>query len=409
MSIMDAISGLLVSNDNLDIISNNIANASTIGYKSRKPIFFNIFSHSFYSNSTKGNGVGISNIVQNFNNGMLVETGRDLDLGIIEEGFFRVLDSQGNIHYTRDGQFLLDRNKNIINMQGMYLTGKNISHLQNTLDNSSNLTPINLRDTFILKEKPTSSITLKTILNSNTDLTKKTDNSNENVSESKDYKTYFNIYNKAGKKEKIEISFNKIKTNTWMVNIKSQDFINNSNKKNIDTSFELKFNSNGELTSDKIFNIKSENSKYENITLNLTDTIEQSDVDNSWEQYSQDGHSKGSLKAFNISPNGEIIGTYSNEEVKVIGQILLSKFINPEKLQPESGNLWSATRESGKENIGMAGSNGFGFVTPRTLEASNVDLNKELINMIIAQRNYQSNAQSFKTEDKIISTLINLR
>lgn len=231
MSSMDAISGLLISNDHLDIISNNIANASTIGYKSRKPVFFNIVSHSLCSNSTNGNGVGISNVTQNFSNGTLVETGRDLDVGIIKDGFFRVIDPQGNIHYTRDGQFLLDGNKNIINMQGMYLTGKNQACSQNTLYNLSDLTPINLQDSQILKEKPTSLIILKTILNSNTDAFNKIDSTNKNIPESQDYITDFYIYNKNGQKEKINISFKKIKNNTWMVNIESNDFNNHSNEK----------------------------------------------------------------------------------------------------------------------------------------------------------------------------------
>ncbi|MBZ2279516.1 MAG: flagellar hook-basal body complex protein, partial [Buchnera aphidicola] len=106
---------------------------------------------------------------------------------------------------------------------------------------------------------------------------------------------------------------------------------------------------------------------------------------------------------------GAIIGTYSNQERLEIGQIILANFANPEKLKPEGANLWSETAESGKENLSTPGNLGFGTLTNKTLESSNVDLNKELINMIIAQRNYQSNAQALKAEDKIISTLVNLR
>lgn len=407
MSSMAAISGLLINNDYIDIISNNIANASTIGYKSRKPIFFDMFSHSFYSNNPKGYGVRIFNVTPNFNNGMLVETGRGLDLGIIEDGFFRVLDSQGQVHYTRDGQFLLDKNKNIVNMQGMYLTGQNKFYSNNTFNGLSNLEPINLKNAHVLKEKPTSEITLKAILNRNTHSMENIDSSDNNSSGREDYTTTISIYNKDGVQEQIKISFNKIENNIWKVNVNSNE---SNDKKSINNSFDLKFDSDGELISNTSFTIESKNpKKYDNIVLNLTGTIEQSDTDNSFEEYTQNGYAQGILKTFNVFPNGEIVGTYSNNRQQGIGRILLSKFINPEKLQPESGNLWSANSESGSEIIETTGDKDVEILTEKTLEASNVDLNKELINMIIAQRNYQSNAQSFKTEDKIINTLINLR
>ncbi|QCI20475.1 flagellar hook protein FlgE [Buchnera aphidicola (Brachycaudus cardui)] len=410
MTSMAAISGLLINNDYINIISNNIANASTIGYKSSQPVFFNIFSNSMYSNSVQGSGVGISHIIQNFNSGMLVETGRDLDLGIIRDGFFRVLDPRGHVYYTRNGQFLLDQNQNIINTQGMYLTGQNKSFSKNTFNNLSNLEPINLQHAHILKAKPTSSITLSAILNNNIDPITNTDDPDHDLSKSANYVSNITIYNKDDKPEEITISFKKIDNNTWKVHVKSKNNVETSAENNIDNSFDLKFNSSGELISKELFNIRSKNAKYEDITLNLTGTVvENSDSDNSFQEFSQDGYSQGSLKAFNILSNGEIIGTYSNKQTVPIGQILLSKFTSPEKLRPESGNVWSATAESGQGDVGIAGDSGFGVLTERTLETSNVDLNKELINMIIAQRNYQSNAQSFKTEDKIINTLINLR
>ncbi|QCI16009.1 flagellar hook protein FlgE [Buchnera aphidicola] len=402
MSIMGAISGLLASNEHMDTISNNIANASTIGYKSSKPVFFDMFSCSRESNSINGNGVGVSNIIQNFNNGMLVETGRDLDLGIVQDGFFRIVDAKGNVHYTRNGQFSLDKNKNIITMEGMYLTGKNKSYPQNTSNNSYGLETLNLRHGNILQEKATSSITLTAVLNSNTNsINDKIDISDKNMPQPEDYRTYINIYNKNGEKEQINISFYKIKKNTWKVDVES-------NENSINDSFQIEFNSNGELISDANLKIKPKNAKYEDITLNLSNTIEQENSENGNEKFSQDGYPKGYLKTFEISQDGEIVGIYSNKQVQVIGQILLSKFINPEKLRPESGNAWSATEKSGTEIIGIPGDTGFGFLSKKTLETSNVDLNKELINMIVAQRNYQSNAQSFKIEDKIISTIINL-
>lgn len=400
-----AISGLLINNYYMNIISNNIANASTIGYKTSIPIFFDIFSRSYYSNGNQGSGVGILNVIQNFNNGMLVETGRDLDLGIIENGFFRILDPQGHVHYTRNGQFLLDENKNIINMQGMYLTGTNKFYSQNNSEDTSNLEPINLNHAYTWDGQATSEITLRAILNSTVDPMNNTNSSFDNLSLSANYA--LDIYDKDQNKEKLNITFHKTDKNTWKVNVETNQ--RTDNNKDIDNSFELKFNPDGEIISDTKFTIYSKNLKHKKIILDLKGTVEKPQVNNSFETCDQNGHVTGLLKTFNIRPNGEIIGNYSNQKTKLIGQILLSKFISPEKLQHESGSMWSATAESGKENIGVAGDTGFGIISQKTLETSNVDLNKELINMIIAQRNYQSNAQAFKTEDKIISTLINLK
>lgn len=407
MATTEAISGLLVNSYYMDTISNNIANASTIGYKTSTPVFFDIFSRAHYSTSHQGSGVGVLSVIQNFNNGPLIATGRDLDLGIIENGFFRLLDPHGNVHYTRNGQFLLDENKNIINMQGMYLTGKNQLHSENNLNNTSDLEPINLNNSYILDGKATSEITLRAILKSNDSAIDNANDTFNHLSSSADY--VIDIYNKEKEKEQLNISFSKTDKNTWKMNVESTKPSDDYNIRDINHSFDLKFNSDGKIISDTKFEIYSRNLKNKKITLDITGTVEKPDVNNTLDKINQNGYSTGFLKTFNILQNGEIIGIYSNQKTQSIGQILLSKFINPEKLQHESGSTWSATVESGQENIGIAGDLGFGIISEKSLEASNVDLNKELINMIIAQRNYQSNAQSFKTEDKIISTLINLK
>lgn len=404
MSYTGAINGLLVNSDHLNILSNNIANASTIGFKSSTPVFYNIVPSSFYSQNTTGSGVGTLKNIQNFKDGTFIDTGRDLDLKITRDGFFRVLDKQGYVHYTRNGQFLLDKDKNLVSVQGMYLTGRNKCYSKNKLNNTHKLEPINLKHADILRPKATSTITLSAILNGSVNVIENIRNPNQNSAK----KYHITVYNKNEKSEKINIFFNKIDKNTWKVNISLNDTNSVGTKENADNSFILKFDANGKLTSNPIFSIKNNNSN-ETIALNLSGTTEQSNIDESWHEFYQDGYPKGSLKTFEILSNGEIIGTYSNEQIQEIGQIILSKFVNPEKLQPESGNLWSATEESGKENIGMASDIGFGILNTKTLEASNVDLNKELINMIVAQRNYQSTAQAFKAEDKAINTLINLR
>ncbi|CAL4323467.1 flagellar hook protein FlgE [Buchnera aphidicola] len=410
MSIINAINGLMASNDYIDIVSNNISNASTIGFKSSTPLFFDIISNSPQSNQITRSGVGMSNTVQNFNNGVLIQTDRDLDLGIVQEGFFRIIDAKGYIHYTRNGHFLLDNNKNIINSQGMYLTGQNQCDFKNDLNNVSKLEPINLKKSYSLKAKPTNQIDLIAQLITDFNSTNSITGTNDNIYNSEIYNV--TIYDKNANPQKINFSFNKINDNQWKLNIKLKDEKNPPFQEIINNDFILDFNSEGKLISNSDLKITSKNSKnivLENIKLNIKCDLKKSETDNSLIELSQNGYSEGYLQNFEILNNGEIIGQYTNEQEQKIGQIFLSKFISPEKLKPESGSMWSATNTAGKEKIGIAGDQGFGVLYTKSLESSNVDLNKELINMIIAQRNYQSSAQAFKTEDKIINTLINLR
>lgn len=409
MSIMEAINGLMINSDYIDIVSNNISNASTIGFKSSTPSFFDIVSNSFYSNQTINSGVGISNLVQNFSDGVLVQTNRDLDLGIVRDGFFRVLDSKGHIHYTRNGHFLLDGNKNIINAQGMYLTGQNQYDLKNDSNNISNLEPINLKKSELLKAKTTNQIDLKANLINNV-VVKNINGIDDNISNS-DMRS-ITIYDSNKNPQKINIYFNKIDNKKWKLNVKLTDLKNFPNEEIINNDFILEFDSTGKLISNSNLHITSKKNKdiiLDEITLNIECTLKKSETDAPSIELSQNGYSDGFLQHFDILNNGEIIAQYSNEQEQKIGQIFLAKFINPEKLKPESGATWSATNEAGKEKIGIAGDQGFGILYTKSLESSNVDLNKELINMIIAQRNYQSSAQAFKTEDKIINTLVNLK
>ncbi|QCI17158.1 flagellar hook protein FlgE [Buchnera aphidicola (Aphis helianthi)] len=403
MSTMEAISGLMANSNNIDVVSNNVANASTVGFKSSTLSFFDIISNSFYSNRPIGSGVGIANTRQNFSNGVLMQTGRDLDLGIVQDGFFRVLNSKGYVYYTRNGQFLLDKDKNIITMDGMYLTGQNQCNFKNNLNNISKLEPINLKNSDVLQSKPTTEIKLNADLIDNANSSNTITGSNDHITNIET--NNITVYDQDGKAQNITISIDK-QDNEWIIKVKSNN-VNNSNDEKIDDTIHLKFDSQGKLISDSTIKIKSKN--FKNLTLDIKCTLKQSENHNSTIQLSQNGYPKGLLKSFEILNNGEILGQYTNQRIEKIGQIFLSKFMNPEKLKPESGNIWSATQESGNENIGIAGDKGFGIMISKTLESSNVDLNKELINMIVAQRNYQSSAQAFKTEDKIIGTLINLR
>jgi flagellar hook protein FlgE len=124
----------------------------------------------------------------------------------------------------------------------------------------------------------------------------------------------------------------------------------------------------------------------------------------------QDGFASGKLAGFNIGTDGVILGRYTNGQSKNLGQVVLSNFRNPQGLQPLGDNTWAATSTSGAELSGTPGSSGqYGPLQSAALEDSNVDLTAELVSMITQQRVYQANAQTIKTQDQILQTLVNLR
>ena len=123
----------------------------------------------------------------------------------------------------------------------------------------------------------------------------------------------------------------------------------------------------------------------------------------------QDGYTAGELTGLNIGESGVITAKYSNGQTQSAGQLALADFRNIQGLVPLAGNAWAATYESGLPVQGSPGQGKFGSLRAGSLEESNVDLTSELVNMMTAQRAYQANAQTIKTQDQVLSTLVNLR
>ena len=124
---------------------------------------------------------------------------------------------------------------------------------------------------------------------------------------------------------------------------------------------------------------------------------------------SQNGYAPGQLAGIQFENDGTITARYSNGQTKAAGQVLLATFRNPQGLQPLGGTGWAASFQSGDPIVGAPGAGNLGVLQSGALEESNVDLTAELVNMITAQRAYQANAQTIKTQDQVLQTLVNLR
>ena len=144
MAFSQAVSGLNAAATNLDVIGNNIANSATYGFKSGSASFADMFA-----GSKVGLGVKVAGITQDFTDGTTTNTGRGLDVAISQNGFFRMVDANGSVFYSRNGQFKLDENRNLVNMQGLQLTGYPVAGTPPTVQTGANPQAISIPTTLI--------------------------------------------------------------------------------------------------------------------------------------------------------------------------------------------------------------------------------------------------------------------
>lgn len=400
MSFSQAVSGLNAASSNLDVIGNNIANSATSGFKSSTAAFADMFA-----GSQTGLGTKVSAVIQNFGDGAINATGRNLDVALSGNGFFRLEDSNGSVYYSRNGQLQRNADGYLVNTEGLQVTGYPVTGSPATVQTGADPVPIMIPTTQ-LPAKATTQGALQANLNSSDALPTITPFDAKEVN-SYNAKSSMTVYDSQGNDHQLDLYFVKTANNQWQV------YPIDSSTGEASADFTMSFDENGQLTSDatQSITIQGSNGAAANqaLTLDFTGSSQQNTGETQFGNPKQDGYAPGDLTGFTINDDGTIIGSYSNQRTQAMGQIVLSSFTNSEGLQPMGDNLWSESSSSGQPAIGTPGSGNFGTMTAGALEASNVDLSKELVNMIVAQRNYQSNAQTIKTQDQILNTLVNLR
>ncbi|EHK5277789.1 flagellar hook protein FlgE [Escherichia coli] len=367
MAFSQAVSGLNAAATNLDVIGNNIANSATYGFKSGTASFADMFA-----GSKVGLGVKVAGITQDFTDGTTTNTGRGLDVAISQNGFFRLVDSNGSVFYSRNGQFKLDENRNLLNTQGLQLTGYPVTGTPPTIQQGANPTNISIPNT-LMAAKTTTTASMQINLNSSDPLPTVTPFSASNA-DSYNKKGSVTVFDSQGNAHDMSVYFVKTGDNNWQVYTQDSSDPNSIAK----TATTLEFNANGTLVDGAMAN---------NIATGANNIV----------ATTQNGYKPGDLVSYQINDDGTVVGNNSNEQTQLLGQIVLANFANNEGLASEGDNVWSATQSSGVALLGTAGTGNFGTLTNGALEASNVDLSKELVNMIVAQRNYKSNAQTIKT------------
>lgn len=401
MSFSQGLSGLNAASKALDVVGNNIANSQTSGFKSGSITFSDIFAGSV------GLGVQVSNVNQNFADGGINFTGGKLDMALSGRGFFRMENEAGGVFYGRNGQFDSDADGNIYNKSnGLFLTGFQATGTPPTIEPGAPVGKIR-----IPTDDMPPNASSKGSLNGN--LKADDDNVITGPFNHEDQKTYnyssqIEATDSLGNKHTIKLYFVQTAEGEWKAYARDETAPDPAGY----SELELNFNSSGKIDMpDANINIKGlslNGSEPLDINLDLS-AITKYSGDSSIKLNEIDGQAPGKYQNFVIGDNGEIVVTYSNGKKQTVAQIVLADFPNSGGLSPQGGNAWAESPGSGQPFLGIAGSGSFGSFKGSSLEGSNVDMGQEMVNMIIYQRNYQSNSQTIKTQSELQQTLTNLR
>ncbi|QLA68113.1 flagellar hook protein FlgE [Enterobacter pasteurii] len=400
MGFSQGLSGLNASSQALDVVGNNIANSQTVGFKAGSIAFADVFA-----GSQVGMGVQVAGVNQNFSDGVLGAGSNSLDMGIQGNGFFRLTNAAGRVMYSRNGQFKTDENGYVINNQGMNLTGYKATGTPPAIQPGATVEAIQIPQGQ-MAARASDAGTITGNLSAMNSVVEKTpfDPADDKTYT---YSTMVNAYDSLGNEHAVTVYFAKNGSNSWSAYAKDTTAPADSAPQKLD----LVFNSSGALTTPTA-DLQVQSASFNgadplNFALDLSGLTQQSS-DNAMDSPSTTGYPPGLMNGYTVGNSGEIIASYSNGEQQLVGQVVLSNFTNPGGLSSEGNNCWSETPESGQPVVGVAGTGNLGTLNGTMLEASNVDLSKEMVNLIVYQRNYQSNSQTIKTQSEILQTLVNL-
>ncbi len=405
MSFQQALSGLNAASRSLDVIGHNIANAGTTGMKSSRAEFAEIYASSAgaVGGTNAGLGVGVAAVAQQFSQGSLSITGHGLDVAINGGGFFQVRSPDGSTAYTRAGNFKQDKEGNIITNSGAQVMGYATD--AKGVRQSYDPVPLRLPTGAPIPAKQTTRMGAEITLDANAAIAA----SATPPTPIRTYGTSLTAYDAQGLEIPVGLYFQKAANNSWNV----YTSINGSDPA-ASTPFRVNFKPDGSLDTATYtipnLTLASPNDPTRTfpVTLDLS-KMTQVNARFSVSDLTQDGYTAGQLTGIKIENDGIVTASYSNGQTQAAGQVALVNFRNEQGLAPTGSGYWVETAASGQPVRGAPCEGTFGQLRSGALEESNVDLTAELVNMMSTQRAYQANAQTIKTQDQVMSTLINLR
>jgi len=417
MGFQQGLSGLNASSKSLEVIGNNIANASTVGAKVARAEFADVYANAIGGSNAVGIGVTVADVAQQFTQGNISTTDNPLDIAINGNGFFQV-SKAGVVSYSRNGQFKIDRDGFIVNDQQQHLMGYPADATGTIIPGAAG--PL-LMPTGGITPAVTTTIGMEVNLDARLGVTLPGAGAPIDFADPTTYNnaTSQTVYDAKGQGVALTYYFQKASTDTWNVYVAANGTPIATSGGNPAASTTITFPANGSTptapAAPVAIDIPSVSNAAGAVTVPITGVL--LDVSKATQYGSQfgitdlgqDGYAAGQLIGVQFESNGVVMARYSNGETKPAGQIEMASFRNPQGLQPLGGNAWGRSFASGDPLVGVPGDGNLGVLQAGAVEESNIDLTAELVDMITAQRVYQANAQTIKTQDQILQTIVNLR
>lgn len=409
MSLSTGLSGVQAAQTDIDTIGNNIANVNTTGFKTSDAAFADLYGNALQN--TPGQGVFTASLVQSFTQGSVAQTGNPLDLAVNGDGFFQVQSSQGVV-YTRDGQFQLDKNGQLVTEDGSTVMGFAPAAGGGSVGGS--LQPIQISSANI---SPSATAKLGLDINlPSTDPSIDTTATPFSISNpaSYDESTTTGVFDSLGATRSLTTYYTQASgsgsPNQWQVHYALSDSGGTLIASGAGPT--MSFDSSGQLTSGGTGSISIASLPNGAAPLAITLDYTGSSLSNlsfGVNSLTNDGSGGGQFTGVQIAADGEVVGQYSNGGTKVFGTIALANFADPQGLVPMSGNVWAASVASGPATVGAPATGGLGQLEAGSLEGSNADLSTQLVNLIVAQQAYQANVQGINVDQQNFQRLLTIQ
>jgi flagellar hook protein FlgE len=399
------LTGLESDSTALNTIANDLANLNTTGFKSQTVNFADLFYQQIGEAGSGdliqlGSGVRAQAIESQFTQGSVVSTGNATDVALNGNGFFVIQDGATNI-YTRDGNFGLDRNGNLITQSGLSVMG--YPAVGGVVNTNAPLAPISIPVGQVEPASATSTFGM-------------TANLNATAAVGTTVPGQITVYDSLGISHIATVTYTKTATNTWgySIALPAGDAAASAN-----TTGTLTFDANGNLTAPAAnvtginFTGLTDGAADLSFTWNVLGTsgkptITQTSATSAVASTTQNGYASGQYQSFSIAADGTVEATYSNDQTLSVGKLALANVNNVQGLQLLGGDTYGTTQASGTASIGVSGAAGLGTMQDAALEQSNVNISAEFSDLIIAQRAFEANSKAVTTFDTVAQETINM-
>lgn len=420
-SLYTGVSGLSGQGEALSIYGDNIANASTVGFKVSRPEFQDVIAKSLkglLGGNQIGRGVRLAAVNPIFSQGSILQTESATDLAITGDGFFTLSGVDGQ-SFSRNGAFHFDKDGKLINADNYHVMGFQADDRGKI---TSKMGEISI-DRTVIDAKKTSDVKLFMNLDLRADAAMKFDP--KRPEQTSHFATGVTVFDTAGTAHVTTVYFNKTDNGvwTWRAMAKGEEVVGGKKDEMVEQARgRLVFDTDGRLkeqiTDKSTFNFNKGALPDQKITFNFGEdkksggagtTVTQYGTNSEAYKTTQDGYTAGTLAGMTFNDDGTLTAVYTNGENVNIAQVALAKFENPEGLFKMGQNRYRESRLSGQATIGAPQAGGRGRISSKTIEASTTDIANEFINLMQAQRNFQANSKVISTSDEMLQEVLNLK